>query len=684
LTKADDSPAPPAKPPPRWTRWLAPAALGGVLLVGGGAFLADRALHAGRVLRGVESLGVPLGGLTESEARAALSERIAALSTTPLPVRIEAAELAVNPEELGFTIELDGTVAAALAEGRTGGPLDALRATWRGLWGAFPVTAMLRVDPAKVAVVATGWESQAISDGPFEGRVKVEGGEVRPDYPRPGRGVDRAKLAEVALSALTTLPRLPLSVPLAEAQPKRPRADVDRAVERARALTGRPLTLLFPEAARGDKPASATAKEKKKRRGPPPERLTLSDDGSRLVPLPAEPPPPEAPPEPLPLSLTWTRDELVLALESDPSPAEDGAPRVGWNEAALFAKVAPYRDRLETPALPAGFLLDQGKLSVIAARIGVRLEPAALVRALEEAARAPSGTAPLPALPADPPAFTTEDAKELRLSALVSEFTSYHACCQPRVDNIHRIADLLDGRIVRPGETFSVNAVVGPRTAAAGFVAAPTIEEGEMVDSLGGGVSQFATTMFNAIFLAGYDVIERQPHSYYFSRYPHGKDATLSFPKPDLAFRNDTEAAVLIDTSYTGTSITVRFYGDTGGRKVQGKVSSRREITAPPTQFFANKKLEVDEDHVKDAGMVGWSVWVTRTIEYADGTHKEERRKVTYKPRPRKVQVHPCKVPKGHEGYTGEPCPKEEPPEDDADAGTMDEETAPPEEVVGE
>jgi hypothetical protein len=188
-------------------------------------------------------------------------------------------------------------------------------------------------------------------------------------------------------------------------------------------------------------------------------------------------------------------------------------------------------------------------------------------------------------------------------------------------------------------------------------------------------VSQFATTMFNAIFLAGYDVIERQPHSYYFSRYPHGKDATLSFPKPDLAFRNDTEAAVLIDTSYTGTSITVRFYGDTGGRKVQGKVSSRREITAPPTQFFANKKLEVDEDHVKDAGMVGWSVWVTRTIEYADGTHKEERRKVTYKPRPRKVQVHPCKVPKGHEGYTGEPCPKEEPPEDDADAGTMDEET---------
>lgn len=658
--------------------------LAGLLLLGGGAFFVDRALHAGRVLRGVESLGLPLGGLTEAEARAALSERAAALAAAPLPVRVEASELSVTPDELGFVIALDDTMAAVLAAGRTGGPLGALRATWQGLWGPLPVPATLRVDPLKVAAVATTWESQAISDGPFEGRVKVEAGEVRPDYPRPGKGVDRARLAEVALAALATLPRQPLSAPLTEAQPKRPRADVDRAVERAKALTGRPLTLLFPEVTEGEKPAAPGPKNKKKRRGPPPERLTLSDDGARLVPLPPEPPPPEVAPEPLPLSLTWTRDELVLALESDPSPAEDGAPRVAWNEAALFAKVAPYRARLEIPALPAGFLLDQGKLSLIPARIGVRLEPGAVVRALEEAARAPSGTAALPALPGDPPAFTTEDARELRLSTLVSEFTSYHACCQPRVDNIHRIADLLDGRVVRPGETFSVNAIVGPRTAAAGFVAAPTIEEGEMVDSLGGGVSQFATTMFNAIFLGGYDVIERQPHSYYFSRYPMGKDATLSFPKPDLAFRNDTEAAVLIDTSYTGTSITVRFYGDTGGRKVQGKVSSRREITAPPTQFSANPKLEVDEDDVKDAGMVGWSVWVTRTIEYADGTHKEERRKVTYKPRPRKVQVHPCKVPKGHEGYTGEPCPKEEPPEDEADAGTMDEEPAPPEEVVGE
>jgi vancomycin resistance protein YoaR len=233
------------------------------------------------------------------------------------------------------------------------------------------------------------------------------------------------------------------------------------------------------------------------------------------------------------------------------------------------------------------------------------------------------------------------------------------------VDNIHRIADLLKGAIVKPGDTFSVNDFVGPRDAKHGFKPAPTIEEGEMVDSPGGGISQFATTMFNALYVAGYDIVERSPHTYYFSRYPMGRDATLSFPKPDLSFKNDTKSAALLWTEYTDTSITVKVFGDHAGRKVSVKVSPQEDVEQPPVEYIPDMTQAPDKETVKEPGQVGWSVRVTREIRFPDGTKKDENRKVTYKPRVRRVVVHPCKVPEGAAGHTGEKCP-------DLDGGVAD------------
>ena len=166
------------------------------------------------------------------------------------------------------------------------------------------------------------------------------------------------------------------------------------------------------------------------------------------------------------------------------------------------------------------------------------------------------------------------------------------SCCQPRVQNIHRIADLLDQRIVRPDETFSINAIVGERTVKNGFVAAPSIEDGEMVDTVGGGISQFATTFFNAVFYGGYDIIERAPHTYWFSRYPMGHEATLSYPKPDIIFKNDSKAGILIDTSYTDTSITVKLYGDNGGRRVRAQVSPRFAVVEPTVELVPDPRRD--------------------------------------------------------------------------------------------
>lgn len=143
---------------------------------------------------------------------------------------------------------------------------------------------------------------------------------------------------------------------------------------------------------------------------------------------------------------------------------------------------------------------------------------------------------------------------------LVSEFTTNHQCCQDRVRNIQRFADIVRGTYLTPGESLSLNEHVGERTAARGFVPAGTIIRGRLVPTVGGGVSQFATTIFNAAFFAGFDFETYQSHSLYFSRYPYGREATVSWPLPDLEFTNTTGYPALIWTSYSPTSITVSVY----------------------------------------------------------------------------------------------------------------------------
>jgi vancomycin resistance protein YoaR len=139
-------------------------------------------------------------------------------------------------------------------------------------------------------------------------------------------------------------------------------------------------------------------------------------------------------------------------------------------------------------------------------------------------------------------------------------FTTYYNPGEPRVTNIHRIADIVDGTLVLPGHEFSMNDVVGERTLDKGFVVAGAIRDGKHVDEVGGGVSQFATTTFNAAYFCGLDITSYQAHSEYFPRYPRGREATMGYPAPNLSFINDTPFGILVDTSYTDTSVTVTMW----------------------------------------------------------------------------------------------------------------------------
>jgi vancomycin resistance protein YoaR len=150
---------------------------------------------------------------------------------------------------------------------------------------------------------------------------------------------------------------------------------------------------------------------------------------------------------------------------------------------------------------------------------------------------------------------------KLGISQVIGTFSTAYDPGQPRVTNIHRIADLLRGWVILPGETMSLNAVVGPRTAGGGFVAAQSIVAGHRYGTdVGGGISQFATTLLNAAYAGGLDIVEHQSSSLYDPHVPLGRDATVSFPSPDLKLRDATPYGVLVWTSYTDTSVTVTLY----------------------------------------------------------------------------------------------------------------------------
>ncbi|HET9959559.1 MAG TPA: VanW family protein, partial [Polyangiaceae bacterium] len=426
-------------------------------------------------------------------------------------VRIElhssTATAALTAQQAGLSIDVDETLRVARRDYAASS--IALRfARWaRGLFDPLPeVRLVVREDAQRLDLALSGVE-KTVAMAPYAGGFRVVGRDIVPDYPKPGSRLDRGQVRSALLHALATQ-QTRIAARTQSVPAPLPNAAIDRLVGAAKAATR--------------------------------EAVRLLEVGSGR-------------------SVEVTREVLLAALRVNPPSDPADAPELAFDPEVLKRELSTVWATLEHEPVAARFTIDaQDHVHIVPGITGARLDLGLLGEATLAAASNPERVARLP-LSCDREAEpSTAALRDLGVRGLVSSFTTRHPCCEARVANIHRIADLLDGVIVKPGETFSVNALVGPRTQKNGFVPAPTIEEGEMVETLGGGISQFATTLFNAVFHGGYEIIERQPHSYWFPRYPMGHEATLSYPKPDLIFRNDTQAGVLIDTQYTDKSITVR------------------------------------------------------------------------------------------------------------------------------
>ena len=337
-------------------------------------------------------------------------------------------------------------------------------------------------------------------------------------------------------------------------------------------------------------------------------------------------------------TLTPTRRQALVRAER-----EDGALGVSLDPKGLGASLRIRLGRFESSPRDATFAVGASGVSVVPSRPGRGLDVERIGRSLVSNLES---TTHLARFRATPPALTTEEAEKLDIRELVSEFTTYYSCCQPRVTNIQRAAQLLDGTIILPGKSFSLNRALGKRTVEKGFVAAPQIFDGRLEDAVGGGISQVATTLYNAAFFAGVKLVAHQAHQFYISRYPMGREATVSWGGPELIFRNNWPAAILMKVSASDSAITVRFYSRKLGRRVETKTGKPYAYKSPRTIRTLNSSLPAGTTStVQSAGESGFTVQYTRKVFRGDELLANERYTVRYDPQNAIVEVGPPKPP---------------------------------------
>ncbi len=580
-----------AEAPPQQTNVARRAALIGVAVLSGIVLLAMilliglRAARAG-VLPGVVVGDAEVGGLDEEELRAELAaygDRRGAepvTATRPAQSGDERGEATIEATaaDVGYELDIDATADVALALGRQANPIAALSNHLR----AFFTT--VEVEPReRVAQDTLGDWVNEVTEGlrlpPQEGSVRFEGAEVVRIDPVPGlQGDTDALRADAEQAALSPGPdEITVST-----QPLEP------------AVTQEQVDAVFAEAQRA---VSAP--------------ITLTREGASVA---LEPP------------------QIASVLRVEPGEGGEGL-RIAADPAALRAAVGDPSP-LDTPPKDASIQLQGGAVTIVAGTPGFRFNADTAAQQVRDVAIGEGERTIEVEGEVAEPERTREEAEQLRITQQVSTFTTQHACCENRVQNIHRIADMIRGVVIEPGESFSVNGFIGERTPANGFVPAPAIDDGEFVQAIGGGVSQFATTMFNAAYLGGYDILEFKPHSQYISRYPEGREATLNYPNVDLEIRNNSPHGLYIHTSYTDTSITVSFYASPWV-DVTTSTGGRSNFRGPETIVRPNPDLAPGEERViQEGGGEGFDVTVTRTMGYHAGGADTESFTTSYVARP--------------------------------------------------
>lgn len=535
-------------------------------------------VYAERALPGVTVAGVHVGSLDSAAVRERVhselaqpwAERAVVASYDGRSWRTTNGELAVSPD-------IDTAVAAALAFGKSGTPLEQASAWIDALRGQAQVPLTLRAQGDAldrwVTSVATAIDRRAVS-----GEIALSGSTLALTEPVLGRELDRVGATASVLAARTFEDR-EIDLKVRSIYPAVDESGYRDAATRAAAV----LT-----------PIEVTVEDRKMLvdAGALAEVLSLERVAAKPGDLPALPADAVAP---------SARFRYVASVKQD----------------VVIGKVAAIAAQLDRPAASARFTVNRdGVASVVPGASGIRVTQDAFVtQLLSDLVRPAAGTRTVAAPAAvEQPAFSNEQANTwLPKMSRTSTFTTYYPPSPSRHANISTGSSQFDGIVIMPGQTFSFWELLGPVTVQRGYAFAGAIINNRSDENvIGGGLCQVSTTMFNAVAKLGYEIVERHAHGYLIDRYPIGLDAAVFDPGVDLKWKNDTDAPVFLWSWNDYTSVTFDVWSVPTGRTVTfSNAFQSRFVDVPANQ-------PPDPAFVPGSKVAGRDVVRTRTV-YADG-----------------------------------------------------------------
>lgn len=299
-----------------------------------------------------------------------------------------------------------------------------------------------------------------------------------------------------------------------------------------------------------------------------------------------------------------------------------------FDENVIISEISRQIPNIQTTASDAKFDFIGDKVVVVPAQEGIKFNPGQLDAALSPVFRQKDNRVVNLDSAVIKPLISTESLDALGIKEQLSTFRQDFDYLPYREINVGQAARYMDGKILKPGEIYSMNETIKERTTKNGYVKGIYIGEGGRFDfGLGGGVSIITSATWTAAFYAGLERIEQRAHSVHIARYTPGLEATVSWPKLDLKFRNNTKNNIFIKAIPGRDSITISMYGTKEYDRITAKFGE---------PYSLNNKIDTvnsyDPNCLAQDPAPGFKIVVTRQFWRNNSIVQSENLTTSYKP----------------------------------------------------
>lgn len=540
-----------------------------------------------------------VSGFTKDEARQTIDAVLNSFSKNGIEISIDGKKEVLDPKNIELALPSTDLAYNAWLIGRAGKWHEQLLVRLNAPFAVKIIRGYVKVNEQKLRSELTQLAAVYALERK-DVRYDIKGKEVSILYDtRPGKVLDEAKAQQEILEHLARLDISPVNFSLDIDRPRADPAFGEEAKRNAEAVFADPLTLSY----------------KNQQFKIAPEKIgswiTSEYEGKKLVPG---------------FSKKLISEYVVTVAEKIDIPPQN--PTVKVEEGRVVAFIPPKQGRAILQDETIGLIISTLKNRASGKEIMKELSlPVAVKKPIGEGTSA-----------------------DLGVTELIGKATTpFTGSPQNRIHNINNGARFLSGLLIAPGEEFSTIGALGNIDNTTGYLPELVIKGDETIPEFGGGLCQVSTTLFRSVMNAGLPVIERRNHSYrvpYYERDGEGNligpglDATIYDPWPDLKFKNDTEAHILIQSSLEGDKLTFELYGTSDDRKsfIDGPYTLK-ETPPPDAVYLETEELSAGETKKIDTAHPGGTATATYKIEYSDGRVDEQEFKSYYRPWPEKWLV---------------------------------------------